>query len=317
MAINREKIPEFVKVCYRGTMYAIYRIKGKISRAIIRVSPEWHARLEMKREKQELIRPVNLKNPIYFHEKRLWLKYFVYNNSKLNAQCYNKYEVRDYIKSKGLEGILNKLYYVWDSLDEIPWNDLPEEYAIKVANGCQGHVFKRKDETLDITQAKKTLSQTIRRSKYFFEITGDLFCYGTKQKIICERLIHSNVGNMFPEDFKFHCFNGEPKYLEYISDRKGHIVNSHFVDMELNDCSELEGESSPGTVTKPPCFDEMRDVARILAQDFPYVRVDLYVESDRVLFGELTFTPYQHETLRSQTVLGELLEINHLIVQRK
>ncbi len=314
--MDRNKIPEFVKVIYRESYYVYNRVKGKILKLIVYISPELHARYEMNREKQVLRRPVNLKTPLYFHEKRLWLKYFVYNQSSLISKCYNKYEVREYIKSKGLEHILNELYYVWDSIDEIKWDELPDECVIKVANGCQGHVFKRKNQEFNIDKAKKILKQNIRRSKYIFEISGNLFCYGTKQKIICERMLHSNIGKNFPEDFKFHCFNGEPKYLEYISDRKGNKVQSCFVDMDLNDCHELEGESAPGTIDVPPLFHEMQEVSRILSKDFPYVRVDLYVEDEQVIFGELTFTPYQHETERSQDVLGELLNIDYLI-QRK
>lgn len=311
--MDRNKIPEFVKIIYREAYYLKSRAKGKLLKMLVKISPELHARYEMKREKQELLRPVNLKNPKYFHEKRMWLKYYIYNNSKVVAKCYNKYYVRDYIKSKGLDYILNDLYYVWDSIDEIKWDELPDECVIKVANGCQGHVFKKKNQEFDISEARKTLKQTIKRSKYFFEITGDLFCYGTKQKIICEKMIHSNIGKEAPEDFKFHCFNGEPKYLEYISDRIGHNVESHVVDMELKDHHELEGESAPGDIIEPPCFNEMKEIARILSKDFPYVRVDLYVEKNRVIFGELTFSPYHHETDLSQPVLGELLDISRFL----
>ena len=62
---------------------------------MVQKNPERHAMYEMKRQKQDLIRPVNLREPVYFHEKTLWLTYFVYNNSPLVAQCYNKYEVRN------------------------------------------------------------------------------------------------------------------------------------------------------------------------------------------------------------------------------
>ena len=35
----------------------------------------------------------------------------------------------------------------------------------------------------------------------------------------------------------------------------------------------------------------MFDVASILSEKFPYVRVDLYYEKDKIYFGELTFYP--------------------------
>lgn len=36
---------------------------------------------------------------------------------------------------------------------------------------------------------------------------------------------------------------------------------------------------------------EMIEIAKILSADFPFVRVDLYSFSKRILFGELTFYP--------------------------
>ena len=74
---------------------------------MVQKNPEKHAMYEMKRQKQDLIRPVNLREPVYFHEKTLWLTYFIYNNSSLIAQCYNKYEVRDYIISRMASGLLH------------------------------------------------------------------------------------------------------------------------------------------------------------------------------------------------------------------
>jgi hypothetical protein len=44
-------------------------------------------------------------------------------------------------------------------------------------------------------------------------------------------------------------------------------------------------------IRKPECLDEMLEVAKKLASDFPQCRVDLYViEGKRIVFGELTFT---------------------------
>lgn len=42
---------------------------------------------------------------------------------------------------------------------------------------------------------------------------------------------------------------------------------------------------------KPTLLDEMIRVSRILSADFDFVRVDLYEYKNRVMFGELTFSP--------------------------
>ena len=42
---------------------------------------------------------------------------------------------------------------------------------------------------------------------------------------------------------------------------------------------------------RPQVLNEMISVAERLAEPFPFVRVDLYQYEEKVLFGELTFTP--------------------------
>ena len=277
---------------------------------MVQKNPEKHAMYEMKRQKQDLIRPVNLREPVYFHEKTLWLTYFIYNNSSLIAQCYNKYEVRDYIISKGLGHILNELYGVWESVDDIPWNTLPEEYVMKISNGYGNHVFKQRNQEFSIEAAKKQLQKIKKKYSYYYMNIGNLFVGGTKQHIICEKMLYSRLGRSAPEDYKFHCFHGKPMFIEFIKDRHNTSnYTSAFVDMNFQDRHDLEGEASPGTIDPPKCYDEMLDIAKTLSKDFPYVRVDLYDGEAHPIFGELTFTPFYKQTRTSQIELGKLLNV--------
>lgn len=296
--------------------------KTKINKHIAKKSKRYlesdinkHAAHEVLRQKQILKRPVNLDNPKYFFEKLLWLKYNIYNPSPLVAQCYNKYEARKYVESKGYSNILNDLYGVWDHIDDIPWDALPGECVIKVSNGYAGHVFKRENTPFIIKDAKKTIIDTWNRSKFMFYISGDLFAYNTEQKIICERLLEPQSGYLSPADYKFYCFHGEPLYIDFLYGRgeaeKG-AYNEHFYDINLNDRHELEGGSSPGSFEKPSCFDDMIEIARVLSSDFPFVRVDLYEEHNKPIFGELTFSPFHKATLQSEVELGELINLNNI-----
>jgi len=45
-------------------------------------------------------------------------------------------------------------------------------------------------------------------------------------------------------------------------------------------------------ITKKPKFmNEMLTCAKKLAQPFPFVRVDFYVNDNKIIFGEMTFSP--------------------------
>lgn len=300
-------------------VYIYNLLRGFYWMNIVKYIPQVHAEYEMKRQHQsKLLRKVNIKEPFYFQEKMLWLKYFLYNNSPIVAKCYNKYLVREYVESKGLSNILNKLYFKADNINTIPWDNLPEECVIKLSNGYAGHVFKRKGETFSVKKAIKILSATKKRSNYGGKVSGDLFADKTKAVYICEKLIKADTPDALPSDYKIHCFNGQPMFLEYIHDRdynnKNKFYKGAFIDINKNiDRYDLEGECSPiSDIKYPVSFDLMIKYAKILSQDFPYVRVDFYEEDGKPIFGELTFTPYHSQTSSSQLELGDLIDLHNI-----
>lgn len=313
------KFKHYFRPLYHELLYIIGLLRGIFWMLMARLNPTSNAKAEMRRQKQKnLIRPVDIKNPIYFNEKMLWLKYYLYNKSDIVGKCYNKYLVREYIKSKGLGHILNELYFVSESIDAIPWHQLPEECVIKLSNGYKGHVFKKNNENFDINTAKKILIDTTKRCRYAFKISGDLFVYKTKPVYICEKMLYSSDGIGLPEDYKIHCFHGEPIFLEYIYGRnynsKDSFFKSAFVDINtLKDRHDLEGEaSSIENIELPKSFSKMLEYARVLSSDFPYVRVDFYEENCKPIFGELTFTPYHNQTKGSLTEIGALIHLDKM-----
>jgi len=303
----------------RELSYYWNSLRGLYWMVMANCCPQLNAISEMKRQKQiNLIRPVKIDKPLYFNEKMLWLKYNLYNKSHIVAQCYNKYEVRKYLESKGLSSILNQLYFVSPDIKSIPWDKLPDSCVIKLSNGYYGHVFKREGETFNIENAKEILKRTQKRCSFAFKISGDLFAYKTTPVFICEKFIKADKPNSFPSDYKFHCFHGKPMFLEYIHDRsydnKEKFFSSAFIDIiNMVDRYDLEGEASPcGKIELPQSFETMVIFAEILSADFPYVRVDFYEEDGKPVFGELTFTPYHLQTKKSLVELGKLINLDDI-----
>ena len=79
---------------------------------------------------------LNLKNPRRYTEKLQWYK--LYYRNPLMIQCVDKYDVRDYVKSKGLEDILIPCYGVFDSAEEIEWGSLSSAFVMKDTLGGGG-----------------------------------------------------------------------------------------------------------------------------------------------------------------------------------
>ena len=124
---------------------------------------------------------------------------------------------------------------------------------------------------------------------------------------------------MLSQDYlEYHCFHGEPKFVLAIEDRdfKGDY-NLEFVDMNWNRLPFHRGNvKNLIHAKKPKCFDEMVRISKILAKDFPFVRVDFYEVDGKVYVGELTFTPKggfgKFEPREWDYKMGEWLDLGKL-----
>ena len=236
---------------------------------------------------------LNLANPQRFTEKLQWYK--IHYRNKLMGICVDKYEVRNYVESKGLDNTLNKLYCVCSDPDEIDFAALPDRFVIKTTDGGGGeNIFICRDKSsLDVPQLKKTLLSWKDKKNVN---PGREWAYTLikQSRYIVEEYLENDVN---PEagisDYKFFCFNGKPHCIAYDIDRYiGHKRN--FYDIEWNnlhvstDCDTFDDNLVP----RPEGLEDMCKVAEILSKDFPFVRVDLYYIKGKVYFGELTFYPW-------------------------
>lgn len=237
----------------------------------------------------KLGRKLNLKNPQRYSEKLQWykLKY----RTPLMTKCADKYGVREYIESKGLKHILNKLYAVYDEVDEINLDKLPKKFVIKTTNGSGTNILCKDKTKISICEIKKLLNKWIKRD-YF--AAGREWAYkDVIPRIVVEEYLEDEK-NQFEgiNDYKFICFNGKPKYIVFDVDRQvNHKRNIYDINWNFIDVN-TDHPNFGDCVAKPEGLDEMLKVVKILAKDFPCVRVDLYWVNGKVYFGELTFYPW-------------------------
>ena len=112
-------------------------------------------------------------------------------------------------------------------------------------------------------------------------------------RIVIEKYIESESPDGLV-DWKFFCFNGKVEFVYWLGNRvmgksvQCGIFDSSFFPMNVYRTDE---ERLMHEVEKPDNFDDMVKIAEMLAKQFPHVRVDLYNEQNRIVFGELTFFP--------------------------
>lgn len=237
----------------------------------------------------KLKRKLNLKCPQRYTEKIQWYKLNYHN--PIMPVCVDKYRVREYLHSKGLDDIAVKLYGVYDSVEQIEWNVLPEKFIIKTTNGSGTNIICKDSSKLDRQKVSKKLHRFFQQSS---ASAGREWPYAqVRPKIIVEELLeNTNVVEHGISDYKFLCFDGKPQYIIYDIDRfVAHKRNVYTIDWKnlhiVTDCPCIEREIAP-----PENLEEMLEISKTLSADFPTVRVDLYLVNGRIYFGELTFYPW-------------------------
>ncbi len=199
----------------------------------------------------------------------------------------DKYLVREYIKEKGLDKILLEHYGVWDKPEEIDFSSLPEKFILKANNGSGPHFICKNKETVNKSEAIETLNEALELGKKMIEPHYRAIV----PKVFCEELIDTGTDE-WPTDYKFTCIEGEI-YDVFVATERRTSTRYCTMDLDWNILPYTRKEYMPDVIPeKPNHLKEMAEIARFLAKDFKFVRVDLYEYKDKIFFSELTFTPW-------------------------
>lgn len=234
-------------------------------------------------------RKLNIKSPKRWTEKIQWYK--INYRVPLMAQCVDKFDVRQYVESVGLDYLLNECYGVFSSPDEIDFSKLPNQFVLKdtLAGGSSSVIICTDKTKADLKEYKTRMWEWVRantKSNFGREWVYD----GRRHRIIIDKYIDPECEEGLI-DYKFFCFNGKVSHEIVISDRftgeKLDLYTTTWKRMKVaqSDCPNQREQNLP----KPENFDEMLKIAETLSKPFPHVRVDLYNIHGKILFGELTF----------------------------
>ncbi|XLS28029.1 ATP-grasp fold amidoligase family protein [Flavobacteriaceae bacterium M23B6Z8] len=232
---------------------------------------------------------LNLENPKEFNEKIQWLK--VYYKPKILNTLVDKHAVKAYVKEKIGEKYLNETLAVFDKVGDVNFDALPDQFVIKGVHGCHFNLIVEDKSKMDVFKSRLKLFKWMHKNQYY---RGGLeWAYkDVKPRLLAEKYL-SEMGKGAISDYKFYCFDGEPRFLQ-IDLERGNEANQrcfYDVDWKKTDFNKGAVATYEGTLEKPENFEEMVTVARKLADKFPFVRVDLYNINGRIVFGEMTFYP--------------------------
>lgn len=234
---------------------------------------------------------LDLENPQTLSGKLQWLK--LYYRRPDYTMMADKYAVRPFVAEKIGEEHLVPLLGVWDSPDDIDFDSLPEQFVLKCNHNSGIGLCVCKDKAkLDIEKVKSELRKGMAED--FSLITREMQYKNIPRKIIAEKYMKDSVQNEKTGivNYKFYCFNGEPKFLFVSLNTKGKkndFLTFLTLDWQLAPFGFRDYSADFDKIPpKPSGFETMLDCARKLSSDIPFVRVDLYEIGGQVYFSELT-----------------------------
>lgn len=227
----------------------------------------------------------NLKNPKTYNEKLNWLK--LHDHNPLYTKIVDKYDAKNYVaKIIGSKYIIPTLG-VWNHFDEIDFDTLPNQFVLKCTHDSEGLVIVKDKSKLDFVTTKEKIEAALKQNFYYI---GREWPYkNVKPRIIAEQYMEDHVDGEL-RDYKFFCFNGEPKAMFVASNRTSDHVKFDYFDLEFKHLDiKQKYPHAEEPLRKPVTFEKMIEFSKVLSNIFPHVRVDFYEVNGHLYFGELTF----------------------------
>ena len=232
---------------------------------------------------------IDIDNPKTFQEKLQWLK--LNDQRDAYSQMVDKVGAKDYVAQLVGEEYIIPTLAVYNSVDEIDFDVLPDQFVLKTTHDSQSAIICTDKYAFDKSKALKKIKRKLKVQYYWY--SREYPYKNVPPRIIAEKYM-GELGAEDMIDYKFFCFNGQPKYCQVIKNRSTNETIDFFDEKWQHQgfYGLTQGvKQSLNPIQKPQNYDKMLDIARVLSRNIPFVRVDLYNVNGKIYFGEMTFFP--------------------------
>lgn len=231
----------------------------------------------------------NLDHPVSFQEKLQWIK--LNDRKPIYHTMVDKYDAKKFIADTlGDDKYCIPTLGVYDCFEDIDFDKLPNQFVLKCTFDSGSYYICTDKDKIDKKKVKDHLYVNWRYNYYYY--SREWPYKGLKHRIIAEPLL-KDERCPYLRDFKFYCFNGEPKILYITSDKGGDLpTRQDFFDMDGNhlEIQDIHYTNNPVKCPDLPAnFEKMKKLCRIFAKDTYHLRVDFYEVNGEIYCGEFTF----------------------------
>lgn len=237
--------------------------------------------------KQRMGCRLNLRRPSAYTEKIQWLK--LHDRNPEYVKMVDKFAVKEIVSNSIGQDYVIPAYGVWDKFEDIDFSTLPNQFVLKCTHDSGGIIVCENKDKLNISEAKKIL-ENAQRTDYYLQGREWPYKY-VKPRILAEQYMVDSKTNEL-RDYKFFTFDGKVKMMFIAADRQSEEKPTTFDFYDENGAHLNIINGHPNALVPPELpmnFDKMKELAEILAQNIPQVRIDFYEIDGRIYFGEYTF----------------------------
>lgn len=253
---------------------------------------------------------LNLKNPRKYNEKLQWLK--IHDRKPEYSMMVDKYTVRQYITEKLGEEYLIPCLGVWEDVEEIDFDKLPQQFVLKCTHDSGSVIICKNKDSLDIDQVKRHLKRACKRN--YYDTYREWPYKNVKPRIIAEAyMVDLQEDDL--KDYKVLCFDGKAKLIEVHQNRFNNGEHTQdFYDVEWNNLHLAQKclKNAKADLAKPERLEDVLKLSEAIAANLKHVRIDWYLIKDAIYFGEITFfdgagfEPYPE---KEELMLGKLIHL--------
>lgn len=254
---------------------------------------------------------LDIDHPRTYNEKIQWMK--INDHDPRKVMLADKVAVRDYVKQTIGEEYLIPLIGVYETVDAIDFDSLPNRFVLKASHGSGWNAIVRDKEEVDWINIKQRAQKWLK-TNFAFVNGYEMHYEDIPHRLLVEEYIENCDGDI--PDYKFWCFDGKVRYIMYLAERQTKLKMAFF-DPDWNklpftyDHPRLEVE-----IPKPDNLALMVELAEKLAADFPHTRVDLYrLDDGSIKFGEITFSSASGSCRwnppEADAMMGEMFVLPH------
>jgi len=200
----------------------------------------------------------------------------------------DKLAVKDLVA--GIVGEQHVVPTLWSGTELPPrrLRDWPRPFVLKAAHGCGWNVMVPAEGPVPWGRIERRVDLWMRST--YGAHAGEWLYSRIPRRLLVEP--HVGEPGTRPDDYKLWVYRGRVRFVHWSTGRGTPDYRGRVLDRDWREA--FEARLVPRSVEapdRPESLDRMIEIAEALAEDWPFVRIDLYDVGGQPLFGEYTFYP--------------------------